>query len=145
MSITFCPDQYIICYIISLTLYGPKNRRSNVCLLSFRLSVYSVSFIFTNFTKMCWNQADLEGSFYFTRSVSCKGFSQAQVELNCLRKLSSPIFVHLYNITTEETKSLTLTSFSAVIFYASKDDDVFRFLYPNQARLLQFLGAVSAR
>ena len=95
---------------------------------------------------MCWNQADPEGGHYFTRSVSCKGFSWAQVELNCRsRKLSSPIFVHLYNITTEETKSLTLTSFRAVIFYASKDDDVFRFLYPNQARLLQLLGAVLAR
>ena len=63
----------------------------------------------------------------------------------CLMPLFLSRYLYTYNINTEETKSLTLTSFRAVIFYASKDDDVFRFRYPNQARLLQLLGAVQAR
>ena len=85
-----------ISFVTLLTLFsGSKNRRSSVCLLSFCLSDVPVSFIFANLTKMFGNQADLEGDYHLTWSVFCKGFSWAQVELNCFRKLSSPIFVHL--------------------------------------------------
>ena len=85
-----------ISFVTLLTLFsGSKNRRSSVCLLSFCLSAVPVFFIFANLTKMFGNRADLEGDYHLTWSVSCKGFSWAQVELNCFRKLSSPIFVHL--------------------------------------------------
>ena len=78
-----------ISFVTLLTLFsGSKNRRSSVCLLFLCLSAFSVSFIFTNFTKN-------HRCFY------------------------------VYNIDTEDTKSLALTSFSAVIFCASRNNDVF--------------------
>ena len=96
-----------ISFVTFLTLFsGSKNRRSSVCLLSFCLSAFSVSFILTNFTNMFGNQADLEGSYYLTWSVSCNGFSWAQVELNCFRKLSSPIFVRLTTLTLRKRSRL---------------------------------------
>ena len=64
MCIIFCPNQYIVCYIINIILRVEEV--SSVCLLSFCLSDVPVSFIFANLTKMFGNQADLEGDYHLT-------------------------------------------------------------------------------